>query len=84
MLDTALDMLGPDIELLTEIMLELGAKHRRYGVQPEMFPIMGVAIVDALHATLKEGFTESMEDAWIETYDALSQDMTLGMSQSKK
>lgn len=31
MLDTALNMLGPDIELLTEIMLDLGSKHVRYG-----------------------------------------------------
>jgi hypothetical protein len=31
MIDTALNMLGPDIELLTEIMTELGIKHVRYG-----------------------------------------------------
>ena len=36
MIDTALQMLGPDIELLTEIMLELGTKHIRYGVKPAM------------------------------------------------
>jgi hypothetical protein len=40
-LDTALNMLGPDIELLTEIMLDLGVKHVTYGVKPEYFPIMG-------------------------------------------
>jgi hypothetical protein len=43
MLDTVLNMLGPDIELLTEIMLDLGAKHLRYGVKPDMFPRMGEA-----------------------------------------
>ena len=31
MIDTSLSMLGPDIELLTEIMEELGIKHIRYG-----------------------------------------------------
>ena len=31
MIDKALGMLGPDIELLTEIMLELGQKHVGYG-----------------------------------------------------
>jgi hemoglobin-like flavoprotein len=40
-LDTALNMLGPDIELLTEIMLDLGVKHVTYGVKHEYFPIMG-------------------------------------------
>jgi hemoglobin-like flavoprotein len=87
MIDTALNMLGPDIELLTEIMLELVAKPARYGVKAgvkaEMFQVMGVAIIDTLHATLKENFTEAMEDAWIETFEQLSGDMVRGMRQSK-
>jgi hypothetical protein len=45
MLDSALGMLGPDIELLTEIMYELGVKHVRYGVTPKMFPIMGDCLI---------------------------------------
>jgi hemoglobin-like flavoprotein len=76
MLDTALNMLGPDIELLTEIMTELGEKHVRYGVNKEMFPVMGEALVYTLQMTLKDSFTDSIKDAWIETYDALSKDMT--------
>jgi hypothetical protein len=31
MIDKALGMLGPDIELLTEILLDLGQKHVGYG-----------------------------------------------------
>ncbi len=75
MLDTALNMLGPDIELLTEIMHELGMKHVRYGVKPEMFPIMGDALLHTLETTLKDDFTDPIREAWIETYSALSQDM---------
>ena len=37
MLDASLGMLGPDIELLTEIMVELGFKHWRFGVAPDMY-----------------------------------------------
>ena len=37
MIDKALGMLGPDIELLTEILLDLGAKHVGYGVKPGEF-----------------------------------------------
>jgi hemoglobin-like flavoprotein len=75
MIDTALNMLGPDIELLTEIMTELGLKHVRYGVTPEMFPIMGDALIHTLETTLKDDFTDPIREAWIETYSALSQDM---------
>mmetsp|Transcript_15713 Transcript_15713/g.43349 ORF Transcript_15713/g.43349 Transcript_15713/m.43349 type:complete len:92 (-) Transcript_15713:110-385(-) len=80
MLDTALNMVGPDIELLTEIMLELGAKHVRYGVKADMFPVMGEAIIIALRSSLKDGFTEPVEEAWKETFDALSTDMIKGMA----
>jgi methyl-accepting chemotaxis protein len=84
MIDTALNMLGPDIELLTEIMTELGIKHVRYGVKPEMFPIMGDALNHTLETTLKGSFTEPIKESWIETYKALSQDMVRAQVKSKQ
>jgi methyl-accepting chemotaxis protein len=85
MIDTALNMLGPDIELLTEIMTELGVKHVRYGVKPEMFPIMGDALIHTLEETLKaDDFTEPIKEAWIEVYKALSQDMIRAQVQLKR
>ena len=83
MLDTALNMLGPDIELLTEILTELGEKHVRYGVKPEMFPVMGEALLHALETSLSLDATT--KEAWVETYHALSQDMIRAqMSSSAK
>jgi methyl-accepting chemotaxis protein len=84
MIDTALNMLGPDIELLTEIMTELGLKHVRYGVKPEMFPIMGDALLHTLEATLKSSFTGPVKEAWVEVYSALSQDMIRAQVKAKK
>jgi hypothetical protein len=113
MIDTALNMLGPDIELLTEIMTELGLKHVRYGgtfrfylfvhrtavwacthlssflacfflVKPEMFPIMGDALILTLETTLKGDFTDPIREAWIETYSALSQDMIRAQIKAKR
>lgn len=75
MLDTALNMLGPDIELLSEIMLELGAKHKRYGVKAEMFGFMGESLVLMLEKLLGDDFTDATRDAWNETYSELAQDM---------
>ena len=81
MLDTALNMVGPDIELLTEIMLELGAKHVCYGVKPEMFPVMGESVILAIKSTLKEErFPAAVEDAWKEVFAELSGDMIRGMA----
>jgi len=84
MLDTALNMLGPDIELLTEIMLELGAKHVSYGVKPEMFPVMGEALLITLREHLKGDMTPDVEEAWKETYQALSQDMVKALTRASK
>jgi len=33
MIERSLDMLGPDTEVLTEVLLELGQRHVRYGVE---------------------------------------------------
>jgi methyl-accepting chemotaxis protein len=76
MIDKALGMLGPDIELLTEILMELGKKHVNYGVKPEYFPSMGRALIHSVQGVLGEAaFTEEIKDAWVEVYGALSYDM---------
>ncbi|KAG7337135.1 globin-like protein [Nitzschia inconspicua] len=76
MLDKALGMLGPDIEMLTEVLLELGKKHVSYGVKPEFFPSMGQSLVYALQETLgKDTFDVETKDSWVEVYGALSYDM---------
>jgi len=77
MFHAALNMLGPDIELLTEIMKELGTNHIRYGVKPEMFPAMGEALIEMLEEMLGAAFTEKMCVSWVEIYDALSSDLIL-------
>jgi hemoglobin-like flavoprotein len=79
MIDKALGMLGPDIELLTEILMDLGANHASYGVQPEYFVSMGRALLASIKEQLGDGvYTEEVKDAWVEVYGALSYDMIRG------
>lgn len=80
MVDAALNMLGPDLELLTEIMLDLGAKHSRYGVRPQMFPIMGICLIETVDE-LCGGISAAEKAAWRDTYGALSGDMLQGQKQ---
>ena len=82
MIDKALGMLGPDIDLLTEILLDLGQKHVGYGVKPEYFPSMGRALIHAVKLQLGDDkFTDEVKDAWVEVYGALSYDMIRGQKQ---
>ncbi|KAG7341030.1 globin-like protein [Nitzschia inconspicua] len=76
MLDKAIGMLGPDIEMLTDILMELGKKHVSYGVEPEFFPSMGRSLIETLEETLgKDKFDVETKGCWVEVYGALSYDM---------
>ena len=75
MLDTSLQMLGPDIELLTEINHDLGKRHVRYGVTAEMYEFMGEAILYMLDKMLGKDFTPEVKDAWEQVYSDLSGDI---------
>jgi hemoglobin-like flavoprotein len=77
MFDTALNMLGPDIELLTDMLYDLGKKHVVYGVKKDLFPIMGDALIYTLDQTIPKHMNNENRDAWRKTFDAMSTDMLL-------
>lgn len=80
MIDKALDMLGPDVEVLTEILLELGKRHVSYGVRPEWFPAFGRVLIEILEDALPAKiFTSEIKGDWIEVYGAISNDMIRGI-----
>ena len=75
MFDKAVELLGPDVELLTDIMLDLGAKHATYGVKPEYYPSMGRALIEVIRELLGDSWNNITEQAWFEMYGAISYDM---------
>jgi hemoglobin-like flavoprotein len=79
MLDTAIGLLGPDLETLTEILSQLGRRHINYGVLPEYFPVMGKAIRDSLAESLQDGWTKEVDDAWCTVYNELSAEIVKSM-----
>jgi hypothetical protein len=83
MFDKAVEMLGPDIELLTDILLDLGAKHVGYGVKAEYYPSMGRALIGTMKELLADEFTDSIENAWHEMFGAISYDMIRALRQQK-
>eukprot|EP00977_Amphora_coffeiformis_P015264 scaffold4484_cov170-Amphora_coffeaeformis.AAC.4 len=70
-------MLGPDIELLTEINHDLGKRHVRYGVKPEMYEFMGEALVYTLEKLLGDDFKPEVREAWNQIYIELSDDINM-------
>ena len=74
MMDKALSLLGPDAELLAEVMGELGKKHVHLGVLDETYyPVMGEALFHSLCELLgEEKFNPKVREAWERVYGALS------------
>jgi len=78
MLDMAIDMLGPDMEIVEEQMYELGGAHQRYGVLPVHFDIMGRALALVLADLLGDRFTATTKSSWKSVYGFMSTTMIQG------
>lgn len=56
----------------------LGARHHRYGVEPEYFELMEDALLDALQSVLGDRFTDDVERAWRRLYRLIAETMLEG------
>lgn len=80
MFDSVLQMLGPDTDLVEEILSQVGQRHKDLGVTPAFFPVMGTALIDALASTLGENsFQKDHREAWEEVYTELSGEIVKSM-----
>ena len=74
LIDQAVDTLGPDLETLTQVLLELGdLHHQEYGIQPQWYPVLGRALLQSLEEILgQDVFTSNIKACWLQVYKALS------------
>jgi hemoglobin-like flavoprotein len=75
MIERVIGLLGPDIDLLTDILLELRNKHAAFGVQASHYPHMGQALLETIQALSGNKFTDDVKHSWLEVFQALSCDM---------
>ena len=78
MLDMAVDMLGPDLDMAEMQLQQLGVSHIDYGVMPKHYPLMGRALIDTLEAKLGDAFTIQHKDSWNTVYTFMSVSMMQG------
>ena len=73
MIDQILDLMGPDTDVLNEILNEQARRHQKHGVKKEHFAHMGTAIRGALSKILdKDVYTTEVDNSWKEMFDKLS------------
>lgn len=51
---------------------EIARSHAEYGARPEMYPIVGEALIAALREACGDAWSPEAERAWAAAYDALS------------
>lgn len=70
MLDGAVSMLGPDMDMVQEILIQLSQLH---GIKVEYFLLFGDSIREALSAIIGESFSKETDAAWKTFFSYLSQ-----------
>ena len=70
---------GPDVELMQEILAQVGKRHKDFGVQASYFAHMGTALVHGLAKILGPSFLEPHRKAWEEVYHELSAEIMQSM-----
>merc|ERR1719379_338216 len=72
--DSFLDMLGPDTDMLSDILEEEGRKHARMGIQLHHYGSMGNALIEGIK-TFDRKFNDDTELCWREVYSGVSHDL---------
>lgn len=67
------------IESLRFIIRHLGQQHRRYGVTPEHFTLVKVAMTRTMARRLDKHFTPALAQAWSAAYDEIAAIMIEGL-----
>lgn len=70
--DSILQMLGPDVEFIEDILGQVGSRHAKMGVNVSLFPFLGNALVWAIKKDIGDELTEDHLTAWEEVYDEIS------------
>lgn len=77
--DSVFLLLGPDMEFMEEILVQVGQRHRAMGVKPSLFPYMGEAVIYSIEKILKEPLSPKQRDAWDEVYECISNEIIKNM-----
>ena len=77
MLAKAVNLMGPDIDIVNGILHNLGQKHRdTYGVKASFYAPMGKALIETLAELIgPKRFTDAVKESWVECFQAMSYEM---------
>lgn len=65
-------------EMLMQVLRDLGARHKGYGVLAKHYPMVGMALIKTFKQYLQEDWTKEIEHAWIEIFSTITKAMLAG------
>jgi hemoglobin-like flavoprotein len=78
-IDTAVQLLGPDLFPLEEVLFDLGKRHVIMKAQPEFWPLVGEALFLVFEECMGDSFTDEVREAWTIMYNFLGYHMIQGL-----
>ena len=67
-----------DLESVTPALRELGARHVRYGAQPQHYPVVGEVLIASMAEVAGDAWTSEYEQAWTEAFTIVAGAMLEG------
>lgn len=71
-----------DLDRLVPMLHQLGSDHRKFGVRPEHYDLLGRALITALRKHLDDIWVPELEEAWQQAYDVMARTMLEGARES--
>ncbi|KAJ8908853.1 hypothetical protein NDN08_005557 [Rhodosorus marinus] len=71
LLSTAVRILDEDVDGLVATLQALARRHHNYGVRPEHYCAVGLALVGALQTELGEKFEGEVQTSWVHLYSTI-------------
>lgn len=69
-------------EALVPVLKQLGGRHAGYGVEPQHYTTVGIALLWTLEHGLGEAFTVEVREAWAAAYTLIATTMQQGAAQA--
>jgi len=72
MLNTIFSVLGPDTDLLQEVLLDIGYNHCKLGLSPDHFMLLCRALLEVVAKAMGDDWTAELKRAWFQVIRFLS------------
>jgi NAD(P)H-flavin reductase len=71
-----------DPETFVPMLHKLGSDHRKFGVRPEHYEVLGRALITALRDHGEDYWVPELEDAWVRAYSVMARTMLEGAQEA--